>query len=984
MTGFESRALHLHTLDSLLADLISGRSVLTGDGQSFELTDERTRSALEWYRKRTSDAWTANVSAQHAEDLVDVILTDPPQHPPLPARPANANSRRLRLKKVEAHRFAGIHKFGTPAAPPASFVREFSSPLTLLEGRNGSGKTSLLNTIIWALTGELLRPQREPETAAEFECWIEADGDEDQTAHKLSAITPMPDVGQYRPDQPWILADTWVELTFVDETGAELPPIRRSLSRTQQGKLKESLPDLAALAIDPIAVRIGTVMPGLLTLIKVGSESELGRAVSQLTGLSALVDLAEHVRRARTKIDKEFVKAKSGERDRADQSYQTAKGDLEKIVLAHPEIKPTLAVPVPSEAKDIEQTLDATAKHFEAAKAAAYESARGILGESFDPAKTALLSNLEKSIAGALERVSQPQSLLSAARLGALRQLTQEQLAAVQGRVEEILVEAEALQSLAKDPSRAARIRLYARVATWIEDHPDPERGDTLCVVCGGALDQAIDPVTGQPVKVHIHEAASNAQLLSQTLKRWAGSAQGDLLRSLPEALRSESTADLPDHPCDLLRTAILDELFAFDPFRGVLGHLKIQTATAFDELVKDRAPLAKPFPIGLPEGCETLVITLRRLDRAIRFAQWRHHNEALARDIVLKILGRPPKEGESAEKLTLAGKLLDLDSTVKAAQPISDALLQCARLKQHLETRRQAELRLAQYAIASAALANLLQLGELADEQVDQLRSVLRKEAAVWRERIYLGAYPDTAHELVDAAMGRKGELDLVVRSGGVFAPAQHVTNASALRASLVAFFLAFWEHVLKERGGLATLLLDDPQELLDDENRERLAASLVDLVSANAQVIVTSYDPRFCGRVSRLPIPSGVEHVQVHPATRQQPLLRMTPPSPEILKRKKRFDSDRNDEEAARGFADACRVFFEAKLGDMFDDHAHAAWAIANPNPTLAMFFQRLRPLVRSSPQGMFSAHVFRRFVDHPALVDNSPVLELVRRQR
>ncbi len=76
---------------------------------------------------------------------------------------------------------------------------------------------------------------------------------------------------------------------------------------------------------------------------------------------------------------------------------------------------------------------------------------------------------------------------------------------------------------------------------------------------------------------------------------------------------------------------------------------------------------------------------------------------------------------------------------------------------------------------------------------------------------------------------MGRKGELDLVVQAGGVAAPAQHVTNASALRASLVAFFLAFWEYVLKERGGLTTLILDDPQELLDDENRERLAAALV-----------------------------------------------------------------------------------------------------------------------------------------------------------
>ena len=42
-------------------------------------------------------------------------------------------------------------------------------------------------------------------------------------------------------------------------------------------------------------------------------------------------------------------------------------------------------------------------------------------------------------------------------------------------------------------------------------------------------------------------------------------------------------------------------------------------------------------------------------------------------------------------------------------------------------------------------------------------------------------------------------------MQAGGISAPAQHVSNASALRASLVAFFFAFWEYILKVRGGLA-----------------------------------------------------------------------------------------------------------------------------------------------------------------------------------
>ena len=39
------------------------------------MPDKRTRSALEWYRKKGPAGWTANVSAQHGEDLVDTILS---------------------------------------------------------------------------------------------------------------------------------------------------------------------------------------------------------------------------------------------------------------------------------------------------------------------------------------------------------------------------------------------------------------------------------------------------------------------------------------------------------------------------------------------------------------------------------------------------------------------------------------------------------------------------------------------------------------------------------------------------------------------------------------------------------------------------------------------------------------------------------------------------------------------------------------------
>jgi hypothetical protein len=177
---------------------------------------------------------------------------------------------------------------------------------------------------------------------------------------------------------------------------------------------------------------------------------------------------------------------------------------------------------------------------------------------------------------------------------------------------------------LAQNPLTAARTRLYARVASWMADHPDPQREGDVCVVCGGSLEHARDPVTGQLVKSHLHEAASDSALLSQTLGRWAENAHGNLMRNVPEALRAEMATDLPLHPADLLRSAIVEELFGFQPFGGILGDLKTQIASTFDEIAKCRTALPDPVEIALPKGCDSLGATLRRLDSAIRFARWR------------------------------------------------------------------------------------------------------------------------------------------------------------------------------------------------------------------------------------------------------------------------------------------------------------------------------------------------------------------------
>ena len=201
MTNTSAHPLHLHTIESLCADLISGRSVGMGtDKSEFKLSGDPSKAVLNWYRCNR-ERWASNVREADAEAMVDAALTKPPVLTATKSRVNGANTRRLTFTRMEAHRFGGLHAYGPVDDPPPNFVYKPQAPVTLFEGLNGSGKTSILNAVIWALTGQVLRPQRPPESGGnEFECRLDGSKELNQpTQHRLSPVTPLPDPAVSRP-----------------------------------------------------------------------------------------------------------------------------------------------------------------------------------------------------------------------------------------------------------------------------------------------------------------------------------------------------------------------------------------------------------------------------------------------------------------------------------------------------------------------------------------------------------------------------------------------------------------------------------------------------------------------------------------------------------------------------------------------------------------------------------------------------------------
>lgn len=978
------RSLHLHTLDSLCADLISSRAVGVGkDDTPFTLNSDAARAVLNWYFGNKAK-WAGRVMETDVEAIVDSTATAPnPIAQTVVA--SSTTAKRYTLVSIQAHQFGGLHHPGTAAGKPADFVFNFDTGVTLFEGFNGCGKTSLLNAIIWTLTGEVLRPQRPPELASnEFAC--EIDNSEGASSHTLSPVMPLPDPSVERPIAAAMPVDTWVKLTFEDDSGAKHIVTRIQKRAGRNNAIVDDISGLDALGLDPVGARVGTTMPGLLPFIQVGSESKLGKAVAELTGMAPLVNLAMHAERAKKKIDGDLTKERKREIESFDQSYSQSLHDLTENARLNPAIAFPKPIPQSSVDTSIEATLKEAIEHFEALKAKGFADATLVLGASFNPDDAKQRADLERSIQPAISAVGDLPSLPSVARLSGLSKLTAEESLASHSKITQILEEADAMVAIAADASRAGRIRLYTRVAGWIKEHPALAQHEDLCVVCGHDLAEAVDPITGLPIKDHLKEASVNdTDFLGQTFAAWSRNVIQGLNHDLPPALAQELRVDLPAHPGNLVRTALIEELFEKSPFQETLGLLKEDFLATCDTAVK-AFPAFEVTPLRALGGGQKelagLATALERLNKALAFSTWRNANKASLATFMQDVVGQKAVAGRETAPNSLLGRLVRLQAMVSGVEPVNQAITLCQRMKVDIDKRRAKERRLAAYVVTSSALNECMKVGGLAQEQVEQLQQKLHKSAVTWRNRIYLSAFPTTCLELVATKMSGDGELQLMVGGAGLAAPAQHVSNASALRASLVGFYLAYWEHLLKERGGLRLLLLDDPQELLDGDNREKLADSIKDLNKANAQLVMTTHDSRFAASVAKraqaVKIP--LNHQYVHPATKARGTLYTSPSISKVQAAHDLYTSDIDAEVPAQEYASECRVFIEGRIGDLFDDAAFPTASTLNFAPTLSDHLGRLRGLMRSGANELFKSRLLADFCNHPALKDQAPALQLL----
>jgi hypothetical protein len=499
---------------------------------------------------------------------------------------------------------------------------------------------------------------------------------------------------------------------------------------------------------------------------------------------------------------------------------------------------------------------------------------------------------------------------------------------------------------------------------------------DGTCPVCVGPLSGACDPVTGTPIVNHLVDAARDREVIARTIEEWSAHWCGYLLQELPPSIAAEARHDLPMSPAVLFRAGLVDELFNTESFRGALSALKADAAKwidkRLDRLPSFSEPASRPLPAALATVAARLQQMVDRTVRAVAFAEWRDGNAAELRSLTQAI--QRGEDGDTDADRAIGRQLTSLRRIVEGVAPLNSAIEQARRMEAARKDHVTKQERISACDRAAAALSMLVPLGGLAQAQVDTLRQKLHRRSEHWRGKIYRNA-TTFAPDLTGTDMDARGVLALKVGRDGVTAPAQHISNASALRGALLGFFLAFREHVLATRGGLLLLVLDDPQELLDHDNRQRLAHGLAGLAATGAQLFVTTHDRRFAlSFVAENRSTNPVEHLSVHPVNTVRPTLGLSPAIEEVDKRRQDFLAAPDDAIAAQNYASDLRVFLDARLGDLFDDLAEPAHASSTRALTLFPLVDKLRALISNGSGELFGDPVLRRFVNDKALEEGA----------
>ncbi|QDT91076.1 ATP-binding protein [Gimesia algae] len=983
--------LEFHTLDSLCKELISGRGIRYGElGEVFRFNSIKTRSIFNWYLSNRQK-WRGQNTKTDVESIVRELETEPPEYENISNIGPGNEKIKWHLKSVRAHQFGGIHRNEIFAEKPPIFEYVCEAPLVIFEGDNGAGKSSVLSAICWCLTGYIYRAQKQPEMGLDHfdvSTVVDIEQDEDPIIHQIAKITPIPSSQVLASlDDLQVPIDTWVELKFETKEEREVT-VRRSITRKKRSKkIEESVTGLKELGLMPIAAQIGTRMTGQIPFLQLNEKSDLSDAIADLTGLSPLKDLVTHAQKTKSKLDKDLPKDRDIEIENIDEEYQKERDQLAEHFNRHSELFNGCEIPHPS-SKECAVTLLQLKQQFIDSQSQLLRGAVDVLGEGYNPDNQTQINDLVDNIGPAISLLKYKEDkrhLPSLNELFSLAAIQEEEVNAISLFLDDVLKQSSELEKLSSSQELDGRVRLYAKLGSWVRDQEGRYELFEECPVCETNIkdkkDHVVDDLILDQIEKYIEKDSYH---LEQSIEQW-GKYSTKSIRADFGAISKKVDTKLPNAPSEMISNALVNELFENNVFSDSLSPLK----KVVSRLCQIHLPKLRPFVEPdypelsnkiLPEK-NTLRQCVIQVYKILKFREWKKQNSNEITQVLDLIIGcedqsQMNSSTDDTEESPLLKKLLTLKGLVTNQEPLQIAMNYLDRLLKLNTSRQEKESKKKHYSEASTAISELFNLSVLVAHQVDSVMKNLSENTSIFKDLIYIPAY--TSAPRVDSTeVSEKGNLIIHAQFSGTRAEAHHFCNASDIRATLIALVFSLWKHLRETTNSLSLFLFDDIQELFDPINKWRLAQSMTKMVREDARVILTTNDQGFANDVFSSAEGIEVDHRQVLPAKANHQIIALNRSITLIHKKRKEFDDNKDSHEHAREYVKELRTYFECSFKDFFEVPVNDL----PPKSTYADYHQAIRSRVNSGFDG-FSSKVFSELAQDTTLQVGSDVYKLMNR--
>lgn len=815
------------TQDEFVAAIIAGAQLLLPDGRTWAPLDEPLRRVLRgvWPdRIREPDR---NASPDEASDILAAVGTDDP----LPTWSSTApivSTPKWRLLAISVRHFGGVN--GPLGDDPVEI--EVPQQGLLVYGRNGSGKSSLARAIIWGLTGHVIDTDGLDKPAGDVTSNYKSD--DGAYAASLPTIVPFPTREQL--NDPTKIRLPRVILKFRRQPSCTVL-VERALTRTgrrfdqschfatfsDDGQLSWSPTDDVSTALGIPRQALENAALQVARLEKLNPSAERNPLAAGLERLSGLTRLGEISDRLADRLSRYLcVGYANGLQDDADRERTKVKDALERMKSA---LEGAGLEPLPdgdtSAPDTCRQYLDKITTLLAPKRDAADQSLSDVLGVAKDVSPPA---NVQADLVRARDEIS---NLASADPLEILLSAwaTPERSSELRRKAEEISARLERYRSLQQDRARKVRSALYSRIEKWAEDEGQTPVDWSDCPVCETDLADRNDPMLDEPIRQAAEQARRDAELLREDAARLDAAWSGELAGLWDGCPGVDDLGLLGRAP----------ELLAIEPWRGRSDLLGLIAKKVLSAPPREAAHADKPVA-GDYLHTRAALATAETLAERLDFL-------AVAADDI--------RRKRSCVIREMNDVLQRVDEALCSHEPIRRALsdLETARMALAAWTPIHARVALAKS--IGPRLADFRRVREAIDAIVAHALGTL-KNRAIGEYYAKLYRAPWTGQPQVhDVEAAQDARLNVLATVGDVTGDGARLLNHSHLRAVLLAFAGALKENADRRSGGLDVMVLDDPQTLVDEINRDGLGSWLKALRGAKSCPVVFTHSDAFASVV-------------------------------------------------------------------------------------------------------------------------------------